>query len=152
MHIMPIAEMIVAAWCLGVVFTDLRFRRIPNSLMVGAYLVAGLSLLITGHALMGPHWQSVILGVGVSLALTLPAYAARLLGAGDVKLILAIALIGGWYLTLFAFVIASILAITFVIANIIFTQFGTHQVPPKRWIPFGAALSAGLLSAIGVAV
>ena len=81
---MTIAEMSVIVWCLSVGLTDLYFRRIPNSLTIGAYLVAIFSLLITGQALLGAHWQSVAIGIGVSLFLTLPAYAARLLGAGDV--------------------------------------------------------------------
>jgi Flp pilus assembly protein protease CpaA len=149
---MTFAEMFVIVWCLSVGLTDLYIRRIPNSLLIAAYLAALFSLLITGQALLGAHWQSVAIGTGVSLLLTLPAYAARLLGAGDVKLILAMAFIGGWQLMLSAFVIASILAIIFVIAHVIFTRFTTRQSKPNRWIPFGAALSAGLLSVIGVAI
>jgi Flp pilus assembly protein protease CpaA len=149
---MSIAEMFVIVWCLSVGLTDLYIRRIPNSLLIAAYLAALFSLLITGQALLGAHWQSVAIGAGVSLLLTLPAYAARLLGAGDVKLILAMAFIGGWQLMLSAFVIASILAIIFVIAHFIFTRFSSRQSKPNRWIPFGAALSAGLLSVIGVVI
>lgn len=149
---MTIAEMSVIVWCVSVGLTDLYFRRIPNILMIGAYSVPIFSSLITGQALLGAHWQSVAIGIGVSLLLTLPAYAARLLGAGDVKLILAIALIGGWQLMPSSFVIASILAIVFVIAHNIFIRFSTSQSQPKRWIPFGAALSVGLLSVIRVAV
>lgn len=144
-------EMIVVAWCLSVGMTDLYARRIPNILMLGACLIAVLNLLITGHALLGANWQSVVVGAAVSLTLTLPAYVAKLLGAGDVKLLLTIVLIGGWYLTLFAFVIASILAMLFVLAHSISIRFNTPQSKPKRWIPFGAALSAGLICAIGVA-
>ena len=149
---MTIAEMSVIVWCVSVCLTDLYFRSIPNILTIGAYLVAIFSLLITGHALLGAQWQSVAMGVVLSLLLTFPAYAVRLLGAGDVKLILAIAVIGGWQLMLSSFVIASILSIVLVVSHIIFIQFRTRQSKPKRWIPFGAALSVGLLSTIGVAV
>lgn len=148
---MTIVEMIVLTWCLSVGLADLYARRIPNILTLGACLIAVFYLLNTGHALLGATWQSAVLGALVGLALTLPAYAARLLGAADVKLILAIALTAGWYLTLFAFVIASILAILFSVAHVIFTRFITPPNNLKRWIPFGAALSAGLLCAIGVA-
>jgi len=152
MHMMiTTVELIVVAWCLSVGLADLYARRIPNILALGACLIAIICLLITGHTLLGANWQSVAIGVGVSLLLTLPAYAARLLGAADVKIILAIALIGGWYLTLFAFVIASILAMLLSVAHLLFTRFNTQQNKPKRWIPFGAALSAGLLCAIGMA-
>ena len=149
---MTIAKMSVIVWCLSVCLTDIYFRRIPNILTIGAAFAAVFSLLITGQALLGAHWQSVTIGVGVSLSLTLPAYTVRLLGAGDVKLILAIAVIGGWQLMLSSFVIASILAIVLVIAHVIFIKFSTLQSKPKRWIPFGAALSVGLLSTIWMAV
>lgn len=148
---MTIVELMVVAWCLSIGLTDLYARRIPNILTLGAGLIATLSLLVTGHALLGTYWQSALIGAAVSLLLTLPAYALRLLGAGDVKLLLAIALIGGWYMTLFAFVVASILAILFGIVHTLFSRLNTQQHTPKRWIPFGTALSAGLLFAIGVA-
>jgi prepilin peptidase CpaA len=152
MHMMiTTVELIVVVWCLSVGLADLYTRRIPNTLALGACLIAAINLLVTGHTLLGANWQSVAIGVGVSLLLTLPAYAACLLGAADVKIILAIALIGGWYLTLFAFVIASILAMLLSVAHLLFTRFNTQQYKPKRWIPFGAALSAGLLCAIGMA-
>jgi Flp pilus assembly protein protease CpaA len=144
-------DMIVVAWCLSVGLSDLYRRHIPNILTIGACLIAVISLLFTGHALLGAHWQSVALGTAISLLLTFPAYAARLLGAGDVKLLLAIAMIAGWHLTLFAFVIASILAMLFGVTHILFARFIGHQNKPKRWIPFGAALSAGLVCAIGMA-
>lgn len=152
MHMMTIVEISVVAWCLSIGLTDLYARRISNVLTLGACLIAVLSLLVTGHALLGSaDWQSVIIGAAVSLLLTLPAYAVRLLGAGDVKLILAIALMGGWYITLFAFVAGSILAILFGIVHVLFVRFSSQQRTLKRWIPFGAALSAGLLCAMGVA-
>jgi len=148
---MTITEMIVIAWCLGIGLADLYARRIPNSLTLGVCLIAMISLLVTGHALLGANWQSVALGALVSLLVTLPAYAAGWLGAGDVKLLLAMALVGGWYLTLFAFVVASLLAIMFAIAHVTLSRFNTHPIKPKKWFPFGAALSAGLLCAIGMA-
>lgn len=151
MYMLTNLEMMVVAWCLCVALADLYARRIPNILTLGACVIAVFSFLITGHALLGANWQSVVIGAAVSLTLTLPAYAASLLGAGDVKLLLAIALISGWYFTLFAFVIASLLAILFYVAHLISIQLNTPQSKPRRWIPFGAALSAGLLCAIGVA-
>ena len=147
---MTIAEMIVVGWCLSVTLSDVSSRRVPNVLTLGVCLAAICWLLVTGHSILNASLPSVALGVGVSLLLTLPAYLTRLLGAGDVKLLLAIALLGGAYLTLYAFVIASILAMVFVVAHALFFRFNRHSQKPKRWIPFGAALSAGLLCAIGI--
>lgn len=151
MYRMTIAELIVTAWSLTVGVADLSARRIPNVLTLGICLIAIAWLLATGHSILGANWQSAILAALISLLLTLPAYALQLLGAGDTKLLLAIALIGGTHLTLLAFVIASILAMIFWIAHSLFSRLGQRLERPKRWIPFGAALSAGLVCAIGMA-
>lgn len=150
MHSMTIAEMIVVAWCFSVAMADVWSRRIPNVLTLGVCLVAICWLLVNGHSILYASLPSVALGVGASLLLTLPAYLSRLLGAGDVKLLLTIALLGGAHLTLSAFVIASMLAIIFLIAHSLFSRFSQYSEKPKRWIPFGATLSAGLLCAIGI--
>ena len=148
---MTIAEMIVVAWCLAVAVTDLHARRIPNILTLGMCLVALCWLLVSGHSLLDTSIQSAMLGAAISLLLTLPAYAARLLGAGDVKLLLAIALVGGHYLMLFAFVMAALLAVGFGIAYLFIVRFRGHTITRRRWLPFGAALSVGLLVAVRIA-
>ncbi|MBF4992322.1 prepilin peptidase [Methylophilus sp. QUAN] len=150
MQPMPIAETLIIAWCLGIGLADLYTRRIPNILAFGLGLIAIGWLLLTGQAMLGADWPSVALGVVASLLLTLPAYAARLLGAGDVKCLLVIALLGAWHMTLLVFVIATMLATVFGLAHMLFMRFSSHHTTPKRWIPFGAALSAGLLCVIGI--
>jgi prepilin peptidase CpaA len=71
---------------------DIRTRRIPNRL-VAVLSVAGLVFSVT----TAPHpWQgfvSGIAGLGLGLALWIPFYALRWLGAGDVKLFAAA---GAW--------------------------------------------------------
>ncbi|WP_029147332.1 A24 family peptidase [Methylophilus sp. 5] len=147
---MTIAEMIVVAWCLSVSLADLYARRIPNYLTLGACLMATGWLLLTGHAMLGAHWQSVAIGVLASLLLTVPAYTARMLGAGDVKLLLAMALLGGWLATLLAFVIAAILALILGAAYMLFIRLSARPAKSGRWLPFGAALSAGLLCGLRI--
>jgi prepilin peptidase CpaA len=72
--------LLVAAW------SDIRTRRIPNVLVFpGA--IAGVLL----HALLpqeagGPGVLSSLAGWGTGLALLLPLYLLRIMGAGDVKL------------------------------------------------------------------
>lgn len=150
MQPMLIAETLIIAWCLGIGLADLYTRSIPNILAFGLGLIAIGWLLLTGQAMLGADWPSVALGVVASLLLTLPAYAARLLGAGDVKCLLVIALLGAWHMTLLVFVIATMLATVFGLAHMLFMRFSSHHTTPKRWIPFGAALSAGLLCVIGI--
>ncbi len=147
---MPIAKLMIIAWCLGVATADLSARRIPNILTLGMCLVAIFWLLFTGHSMLNATAQSAAIGAAISLLFTLPAYAARLLGAADAKLLLAIALIAGSYLTLFSFVIAALLAALFGLAYLLISRLRAQPITRKRWLPFGAALGVGLLFVIGI--
>lgn len=147
---MSITEMIVATWCISVGLTDVFTRRLPNLLTLGMCCLALGCLCVNGQTLLDASWQSALYAILISQLLTLPAYAARLLGAGDVKLFLAIALIAGKDLTLLTFVIAAILALVFGMISLACLRFKVSAKSHKRWIPFGAAFSTGLLCAIGV--
>lgn len=148
---MTIAELIMVAWCLGVGLADLYVRRIPNILTLGACLVALSWLLVTGHSVLHADPHSVMMAAAISLLLALPAYAARVLGAADVKLLLAIALLGGEQHMLIAFVIAAILAVVVGISHFVSLKLSSRHMRFHRWIPFGTALSVGLLCAMKVA-
>ena len=144
-------EIILTVWCICVGASDMYARRIPNILTLGASIIAALWLITTGHALLGANWQSVALGIVIGLTLTFPAYVSEMLGAGDVKLLLAIALIGGWYLTLLTYVVASAFALIFCLFRVFASKLSKLQNNSRRWIPFGSALSAGLLFSLMVA-
>jgi Flp pilus assembly protein protease CpaA len=150
MHSMTVAEMIVVAWCLVVAMSDLHARRIPNMLTLGMCGIAVCWLLLTGHSMLNATLQSTAIGAAISLLLTLPAYAARLLGAADAKLLLAIALVAGSDLTLFSFVIAALLAAVLGMAYLLIAWLRARPFTGNRWLPFGAALGVGLLCAIGI--
>jgi prepilin peptidase CpaA len=71
---------------------DLRYRRIPNRLTLAA---AALGLIL--NALFF-HWHglgSALLGVGIAMLVYFPLYLLRGMGAGDVKLMMAIGAIAG---------------------------------------------------------
>ena len=71
---------------------DLRYRRIPNRLNFSAALL-GLAL----NAFFF-HWTGLVnalLGVGVALLVYFPLYLLRGMGAGDVKLMMAMGAIVG---------------------------------------------------------
>lgn len=148
---MAVIKLMVVAWCLGICTSDLVQRRIPNFMSFGAIVLAGGYLLATGQAALGASWQSALLGGLLGLLLTLPAYLAGQLGAGDVKLLLAMGLLAGWYMTLFAFVFAALIAGVVGVGYMICVHYGGLAVSLKKRMPFGAALSLGFLLAIGVA-
>jgi prepilin peptidase CpaA len=90
----------LAAWLAGAVWFDLRERRIPNS-WVAAGLVCGVALQAlapAGAGLFDRGWGGLgllqaLLGAAAGLALFMPLYVLRALGAGDVKLL---AMVGAW--------------------------------------------------------
>ena len=69
---------------------DIRSRRIPNLLVMSGVVIAmtlhAWALLQGSGAVAGPEWWSAPAGMGAGLALMLPLYALRAMGAGDVKL------------------------------------------------------------------
>jgi prepilin peptidase CpaA len=101
---MPAPELLctaaLAAFLLAACWTDVRARRIPNAL-VGTGMLAGLALqgfAPAGTGLFAYLWGGLgagpaLLGGVTGLALFMPLYLMRALGAGDVKLL---AMVGVW--------------------------------------------------------
>jgi prepilin peptidase CpaA len=82
------------------VIEDIRNRRIPNRIVlcgiVLAMMLHALALITGLDSLSGPAWWSAPAGMATGLALLLPLYALRAMGAGDVKLMAMVgAFIGG---------------------------------------------------------
>lgn len=88
----------LAALLLAAAAWDLRRRRVPNALVLYGLLL-GLALQVlapTGPGLLqggGLGLGGALLGAGAALALGLPLWGLRLLGAGDAKLL---AMVGVW--------------------------------------------------------
>ncbi|MFN7922854.1 MAG: prepilin peptidase [Bryobacteraceae bacterium] len=85
-------RILLAVFAIASAAWDLHSRRIPNWLTVGAF-AAGLVLQAIGFG-----WSGVstgLMGVGVALAITVPLFALRALGGGDVKLMAATAAMTG---------------------------------------------------------
>ena len=145
---MRAAEWLVVAWCLVVLVSDLSVRRISNFLSLGAIAVALAVLAYTGESLLGASWASMLLGVVIALALTLPGYFAHWLGAGDIKLLLAIALLAGWETVLVSFAVGALLTALVLVGLLLRARYFGTPISTRRWIPFGASLSLGMLLAV----
>lgn len=95
-------------------FIDVRSYKIPNWLTFGgAALALGYSALAPFSGGHGLSWSAG--GLAVGLMIMLPAYALRVMGAGDVKLM---AMVGAFlglestlYAALFVFVCGGVLAV-----------------------------------------
>lgn len=153
---------LLIAWLLLCAGADLRWRKLPNVLTLGAYLPAVLILVFAQQSLLGAGVGEAILGWLLAIVLTLPAYALRQLGAGDVKMLTALALMSDWQFLIFSFAVAGLLAGSTVLIwlllqrylpymNLKLARFG-QQLPAMpvlqgRKLPFGAMIAlGGLLS------
>ncbi|SRR5579884_3035359 len=84
---LPLIALVLAA-----AIYDLRFRRIPNTLTLsGALLGVTLNTVLFGQEGFAAAW----FGFFLALALYIPLYLLRAMGAGDVKLMAAIGSIVG---------------------------------------------------------
>ena len=83
---------VVLLWFVACSIQDLLQRHISNLLTVGGAALAFLYMLWSGHTLFGASAAEGGWALLIALLLTLPGYALNKLGAGDVKLLMALAL------------------------------------------------------------
>jgi prepilin peptidase CpaA len=145
-------------WLLMCASYDLGWRRLPNWLTLGALIPAIGVLLISQHSVLGSSVSSALWAFALAVMLTLPAYAVGWLGAGDVKMLAAMGLLGGLPFMLTSYAIAAFSSV-FVIAIIQFLQrilpyfnlklspFGLQIPVPalarRKFLPFGTLLGVG---------
>jgi len=79
-------------WALLCALQDSQHKRISNWLTLAPAALAAGWLLWHGQSLTGNAPATVLLGLVVALALSLPGYMGGSMGAGDVKLLAALAL------------------------------------------------------------
>ncbi len=120
-------------------------------------------LAATGQGWLGASPSSCFAAWGLALVLTLPAYALKRLGAGDIKLLAAMGLAGGIQAMLTAYAIAGLLvgctAIVWMMAYrwepllaaplaCIGIDFPAVPEPKGRMLPFGLGLAIGFVVAL----
>ena len=119
-----------------------------------------------GHSWMGSAPSAAWAGMGLALALTLPGYLMGKLGAGDVKLLMAMGLLTDWHTLLLTFVVGSVVGLALGLwpllrrhlqdtLSVTLRQAGwmsTQAAPKGRHIPYGVALAVGFVFAISPAM
>src|SRR5260370_37188428 len=86
-------------------FYDIRFRRIPNGLVL-AGLAVGIGL--NTFLFEWPGMRFALKGFGFAFLIYFPLYLLRGMGAGDVKLMAAVGSIVGWRNWLGIFIITAL--------------------------------------------
>jgi len=132
---------------------DLRFRRIPNWL-TGSVCAAGL-VLNAWYA--GPNGLLLALAGGLlGLAILLPFYAIRAIGAGDVKLLAAIGMLIGPHtlvsVAVYGAIVGGLMSIAILLTRgrlllVLHELFVQHRPPTRSGAkaPYGVAIACGVL-------
>lgn len=149
------ALLLLAAW------HDLKTRRIPNWLVVAGIVIAlaWQAGLPRGAGLFAAPAGSIgllasVAGCAAGLALLLPLYALRLLGAGDVKLM---AMVGAWLGTaqvagaiVLTMLAGGVLAIVFALASgVLATVLANARTMLLHWLVSGARSANAALGSPG---
>lgn len=158
-----VVVLLCAAW------SDFRSNRIPNALVFSG---AGMAVLLNAVLPGGLGIQSSLTGLGLGLALMLPIYVLKAIGAGDVKLM---AMIGAFLgpadvlgALLFSFLVGGMLALVVALrkrvlrkvltniklilfmgaAKISMGSLPTMEDAPESAgkLPFGVAIATGTLA------
>lgn len=158
-------SLLLSVWLICCAVSDLRWRKLPNLLTLGAYLPALAVIVFFHQSLLGAAVNSALMGWWLAILLTLPAYAVRWLGAGDVKMLSAMGLMTGWQFTLLSFAIAGLMAgaVTllwlFLQRNLPYlnlklarwdSQLPAMPILAGKALPFGTLLAMGGLTTLGL--
>lgn len=148
-------EEVLFVWVCVCGLLDLLYRRLPNLLTLGAYLPAIAVMVLTHNSWLGGTVSSSLLAWLVALSLTLPAYAAGWIAAGDVKYFSAIGLLCGIDITLLCYVVAAVISLVILVTRPLYSAL-LHLIASKQHdhssvtinsksIPFGSCLSLGVI-------
>ena len=142
-------DAIVVLVCATAVVTDVRRYQIPNWLSFGG-LAAGLIVNATLGEL-GP----ALAGAGVLLLIAAPLGALRLLGLGDVKLLVAVGALVRWplalHVPLFTALAGGVVALALALRRRVVPRpvHGSWTAPlASHRMPYGVAIAVGALWAI----
>ncbi|MBC7230720.1 MAG: prepilin peptidase [Actinobacteria bacterium] len=122
-------------------YHDLRYRRVPNALVL-AFLVGGSAILACGGwSALGRGLRGMLLGFLVLL----PAFFLRMVGGGDVKSLAVIGLLAGpsllWPAFLLGAVAAGMAGAMLIAARRLRRRKGKGAGEGRAGIPYAAFLS-----------
>jgi prepilin peptidase CpaA len=161
-----VRDVLLAALLCGAAWVDLREHRIPNVLVLAGVAAALLLAHVPGGSVGG-----AFAGLGVGMAMTLPLYWLRTMGAGDVKLMGMVgAFLGAgdmFAATLVIFVVGGVLGLVAAARRHALVQLGDNMKqmvlggvanvaarsgpaiePPTRSVgvqPYGVSIAVGTL-------
>ncbi|AZF03431.1 prepilin peptidase [Pseudomonas sp. R5-89-07] len=143
---------VVLLWLGICAVQDTRQRLLANRLTLGVAVLAGVYLFCTGSTWLGASIGQGLWAFILALLLTLPGYALGRLGAGDVKLLAALALVSDADYLLWSFIGAAVANVLWLLlapklwplmSQRLIACLG-HLLPgPSKKLPFAPFLLAG---------
>ena len=107
---MTVLGLLAIGVCLRIAISDLYARRVPNTWLLGASVLAVATLVASQFQAPPLPWPAHLLGAVIGLAALLPFYAIGWMGAGDVKFFAVLGLLLGWHALLPVWIAASLAA------------------------------------------
>ncbi len=141
---MPISSVALLAWLALCAGQDLRERQISNLLTLGIAACALAWLLVTGRSWVGAQASDAGWALAIVLLLTLPGYMLGRFGAGDVKLLGALALATSQAHVLGTFIGAGVALLAWALARRLWRR-GAGQAGDKQ--PFAPCVLVGFVLA-----
>ena len=148
---------ILVAFVLAVIYTDWRYRRIPNAFtypVMAAGLVLGALEGFPGEV-FGKGFFDHVAGLVVGFLIAYPFYAMGGLKAGDGKYLMAVGAMRGMGLLLtgaiYGALLGGLIALGVIAARRLRPANGASATTGpvmKTWIPYGIALGLGTLIAL----
>lgn len=122
-----------ALWASLLALQDLRWQRLSNAGTWGGVVFGLLWLLFAGQSFLGGGVTASLLGLLLGFLLLLPAYTFRLIGAGDVKFLMAIGVLAGASFVARVYLLGTILALIPALVR----WLRTRRKPAKVALGFG---------------
>ncbi|MDP3295073.1 MAG: A24 family peptidase [Nevskia sp.] len=120
---------ILLAALVAATIIDIRIRRIPNLLSLGA---AALGLLLAASGYGSVTLAASLGGLALGLAALLPLYLIKAMGAGDVKLMAAVGAFLGPSVTLAA-VLCTFIAGALIAIIVLIARDGLRETAQRYW-------------------
>jgi prepilin peptidase CpaA len=153
-----VEDAILVAFVVAVVYTDWRYRRIPNAFtypVMLAGLVLGAFEAVPGEV-FAKGLVDHVAGLVVGFLVAYPFYAMGGLKAGDGKYLMAVGAMRGLGLLLagavYGALLGGVIALGFIAVRRLRPAGGVAPVGGvmKTWIPYGVALGLGTLVALAL--
>lgn len=105
-----LASVFLVVWAGGLAYQDWRWRRLPNSLLLGGVIIGAAHCFIYGLTPFGASVSGGLSAALLGLLVLLVFYAMGWMAAGDVKLMAVVGWLGGGQVLFVVFIFASLLA------------------------------------------